>query len=104
MKAMKMSFCVVSLGTCLALIGCSNLDRMGSKMDMVMRDKEASGRMAYEGQLEASRRVGDMVALQFKDGQCFDVLRVLGALYPGDTVRVYETSNGYEAHLWRSTQ
>jgi hypothetical protein len=104
MKAIKISSFLVFFTASLAMTGCSSLDRMGSKMDMVLGDEQASGRMAYEGQLETARRVGSMVALQFKGGQYFDVLHVTGALYPGDIVRVYEISGGYEAHLWRSTQ
>jgi hypothetical protein len=102
MKAIKIRPFFMLLGASLAMTACSGLDRMGSKMDSAMG--QSSGRIAFEGQLETSRRVGSMVALQFKGGQYFDVSGAPGALYPGDMVRVYETSNGYEAHLLRSTQ
>jgi hypothetical protein len=83
-------------------VGCSGMDRMGSKMDMVDAHLGKPGDLVYEGKLTVARRVGDMVALQFKDGNYYDVANASAALYEGDVVRIYKTDDGYEARLWRS--
>jgi hypothetical protein len=83
--------------------GCAGLDHIGRNLDMVS-EHMASAQPVYVGHLKSARRVGSMVALQFSDGQYFDVRQCPSALLPGDVVRIYKTDNGYEAHLWRSSQ
>jgi len=85
-------------------VGCSSMDRMDSKMEMVDAHLGKPGNLVYEGQLQIARRVGSMTALQFKDGNYFDVSDASPALYEGDVVRIYSTDDGYDARLWRSAQ
>jgi hypothetical protein len=83
--------------------GCGSIDTMGRKLDMVS-EHIASGRPVYEGRLKVARHVGSMVALQFSDGKDFDVSDCPTALVAGDEVRIYETDDGYAAHLWHTTE
>jgi hypothetical protein len=90
------------LAAALFSAGCGSMDRMGSKMDMVDAHLGKPGDLVYEGELQVSRRVGSMTALEFKDGNYYDVADASAALYEGDVVRIYKTENGYQARLWRS--
>jgi hypothetical protein len=88
----------------LGITGCAGMDRMGSKLDMVSGHLEDSRKPDYEGRLEAARTIGSMTSIQFADGRFFDVLSAPAALHPGDIVRIYKVSDGYEARLWHATE
>jgi hypothetical protein len=91
----------VLLSLLLGAAGCSNLDTMGRKLDMVS-ERMGTAKPVYEGRLRSAQRVGALYALLFTDGQEFDVADCPATLQPGDIVRLYNTDNGLEAHLWRA--
>ncbi len=88
----------------LTCTGCAGLDRVGTKLDMMAgRVMEKDG-VIFEGQLQAARRVGSMIALQFIGGQMYDVEDAPFEFVPGDIVRIYKNYKGYYARLWRSRE
>ena len=66
------------------VIGCSGLDRMGRKADMATQRLE-SQKPVYEGRLQTSKKIGALIAIQFVDGQSFEVVECPADLLPGDT-------------------
>jgi len=71
-------------------------------MDLAVTHLKEPGKVVYQGQLRVIRNVGSMAVMEFSDGAIYDVPSAPPALYPGDTVRIYETPKGYEAQLWKS--
>ena len=43
-----------------------------------------------------------MTSIQFVGGHYYDVENASPGLVPGDTVRIYRTEAGLEAHLWKA--
>jgi|SRR5438132_13499448 len=95
-------FTFVLVAVLWATAGCANLDLVGRKLDMVS-EHLGFAKPVYEGRLKSAKRVGSLVALQFSDGQSFDVAECPAALVPGDLVRIYKIDDKYAAHLWHST-
>jgi len=89
------------LAALLGATACSDLDRIGTKLDMAAEHVGPS-KPTYQGRLREVEKVGAMTALQFTDGKQFNVSVAPPALLPGDVVRIYETDKGLEAHLWHS--
>lgn len=89
---------------CLVLTGCAGLDRVGTKLDMMAGRVVEKDGAVFEGQLQAARRVGSMIALQFTGGQMYNVEDAPFEFVPGDIVRIYKTYKGLEARLWRSRE
>jgi len=98
-----MTFFLVGLSV-MAFSGCSSLDRMSAKMDMASMHMGEPGKPVFEGEVEASKRVGSMVSVQFKNGELYDVSEASPVFYQGDIVRIYKTKKGYEARLWKAMQ
>ena len=86
---------------CMA-VGCDKINILGRKLD-VASEHITTDKPVYEGQLQSAKKIGAQTALQFRDGQSFEVVEVQADLVPGDTVRIYKTEKGYVAHLWHST-
>ncbi len=84
-------------------IGCSGIDRMGRKMD-IASEHVAIDKPVYEGHLQSAKRIGALTAIQFTDGQSFEVVEYPSSLVPGDVVRIYKTEKGYVAHLWKASK
>jgi hypothetical protein len=83
--------------------GCSGLDRMSRNVDMASEHINPQ-KPVYEGQLHYVKRIGPLTALQFTDGQAFDVVECQSSLIPGDRVRIYKQEKGYVAHLWQESK
>ncbi len=87
---------------CAGLWGCSNIDRMSSKMDMAANHLSEPGNVQHEGRIQSVRRIGSMTSIQFHDGAMFDVNDASPLLVNGDTARIYKTPKGLEARLWKA--
>src|ERR1700687_3099333 len=83
--------------------GCANWYLLGRKLDMPS-ERVGTAKPIFEGHLKSSQRVGALVALQFSNGQSFEVAECPATLVPGDVVRIYKIDNGFSAHLWTSSQ
>jgi hypothetical protein len=94
---------LILLAALLGSTGCTNLDLVSRTFDMASERIDYS-KPVYEGRLQSVQHVGPMVALQFSDGNDFDVSECPATLVPGDDVRIYQMENGYVAHLWRSSR
>src|SRR4051794_1196619 len=79
---------VILMAVLVGAAGCAGVDRMGTKMDMAAGRLGEPGKHEYEGQLQSVKRVGPMTALQFSDGQFFDVSEAPAGLVQGDVVRI----------------
>ncbi len=100
---------IIKIVTCLAALssisGCADVNRLGTKMDLAVKHiDQPAKKPLYEGCLQSATSIGSMTALQFTDGQFFDAREAPAALKPGDVVRVYKTSDGYEAVLWHAVK
>jgi len=100
MKRIVLSFII---GAALST-GCASLDHVHAKMDMMEQHLTSASKPVYEGQLQSLQKIGPMTALQFSDGQLFDVAKAPAGLNSGDTVRIYQVDKEYEAHLWHSAK
>src|SRR5439155_13990366 len=85
------------------VLGCSNIESVSRHMDIASEHIDFD-KPVYEGHLQAAKRVGAMIALQFMDGQSFEAVECPSMLVPGDVVRIYKTEKGYIAHLWKSSK
>jgi len=101
---MKSVWTLPLLGILLGLVGCADLDRIGTKIDMAAEHVGPGGKPIYEGQLKSVESVGAMTSLAFTDGKMMDVNVAPARLVPGDVVRIFQTDKGYEAHLWHSAE
>jgi hypothetical protein len=95
-------YTLILLGTLWATAGCTSMDLVGRRLDMVS-EHIGSEKPVYEGRIESARRVGPLVALEFTDGKDFDVSDCPLDFVAGDDVRIYQTEKGYAAHLWHAT-
>jgi len=83
------------------MTGCAALNKVSATLDMASTHADASVPAAYEGRLVTSKRIGSMTALQFSDGQIFNVSSAPDGLAPGDTLRLYKSDDGLVAHIWK---
>ena len=103
MNSLKVFRVIALLAATCGAIGCSSIDRMGRKMDIASEHVDFD-KPVYEGHLQTAKRVGALTALQFTDGQSFEVVEYPSSLVPGDVVRIYKTDKGYVAHLWKASK
>jgi hypothetical protein len=83
------------------MIGCAGIDRANRNMD-IASEHVSTDKPIYEGHLQAVKRVGALTALQFTDGQSFEVVECQTPLVPGDVVRIHKLEKGFVAHLWQA--
>jgi hypothetical protein len=100
---MKSPLRILWVALLVGLTGCSNMDRIGTKMDMEVQ-RFGSDKPLYEGHVRSVASVGAMTSIQFTDGKIFEVRQAPEKLVPDDLVRIYEGEDGYVAHLWRSAE
>ncbi len=94
---------VFLIAGCCGAIGCSSLDSMGRNMD-IASEHVSPEKPIYQGTLRSFRRVGALYALDFVDGQSFEVVECPALLVPGDEVRIYKHDKGFIAHLWKAAE
>jgi hypothetical protein len=95
---------LVLLPLALLSTGCASVDRFGTKLEMMAGRVYEGSKPEYEGTVREVESVGAMTALMFNDGKMYNVDVAHLQLKPGDTVRVYKTTRGYEARLWAESK
>ena len=100
-RGMKTRYIAFALWVVFGAAGCAHMD---AKLDMAEQHLGSEPKPFYEGQLKYARKIGPMTSLAFTDGQIIDVSIAPAGLSEGDTVRIYQTDNNYEAHLWHSAK
>jgi hypothetical protein len=84
------------------MMGCDSVNRATAKLDMAGAHMGEYDHPEFEGRIVTAKRIGDMTSIQFVGGRYFDVESASPGLVPGDTVRIYRTETGLEAHLWKA--
>jgi len=97
-------YTLLSLILLIGLTACSSIDRMGTKLDMAAGHWSEPGRAIAEGQIQELRRVASMTSIQLTNGAIYEIADAPAGLMAGDVIRIYQTADGLEAHLWRSVE
>ena len=101
---MKTRYLAVSLLALFGVAACAPMDRMHATLDMAEQHLGGEPKPYYEGQLKTLEKIGPMTSLQFLDGKIFDVSKAPAGLSTGDTIRIYQVNDNYEAHLWHRAE